>query len=413
MNGRCVSKQQTAVSSKQKRQRRRFWLPLTAYRLMLSAFLALSAAGCSTLTHTYPQRLMDAGQPGKPPLDDGYTDYAGVIHIHTTYSHDAQGRFEDVVRVANAQHLDYVIVTEHNNLKPLQEGLQGWHGTTLVLIGTEISTRDGHYLALHVTKEIDREQLTTQQIIDAVNQQGGFGFIAHPYFKHSRWRDWSVHGFTGIEIYNMAHDALDENRLRLVLWTLTTPAEPFYFSILDRPYDPLRTWDGLIQQRGQMVGIGSADAHEFHVMGIKFAPYEDLFQLVRTHILVPTDTPLTPDRVYEALRQGHAYVGVNLIGNPKGFAFMADDGQRVLGVMGDLVTFMPHLQLTAVLPAPAQLTLFKDGQAIGTFTGAQWRVPVAAPGVYRLEAMRHTKPWIFSNPIYVRPAPIVADRPSS
>ncbi|MBI4341521.1 MAG: CehA/McbA family metallohydrolase [Candidatus Omnitrophica bacterium] len=356
-------------------------------------------------------RASAASQQAEPPLEDGYTDYAGIIHVHTTYSHDAHGRFEDVVRVANAQRLDYVILTEHNNLHPLRDGLQGWHGATLVLVGMEISARDGHYLALNVTQEINRDALTTQQVIDEVARQGGLGFIAHPYFKHGRWRNWNVHGFTGVEAYNVAHDTLDENRMRLVLWTLTTPAEPFYYSILDRPYDPLAKWDELIRQHGHVVGIGSADAHEFHLMGIKFASYDDVFQLVRTHVLLP-EPPLTAEKVYSALKQGHAFMSIGLIGNAKGFAFVAQKDDRVLGVMGDSVELTDGLHLTTALPAPANLTLFRGGVPVASFTGTRWRMPVDTPGVYRVEAMRHGKPWIFSNPIYVRPAAAIVDSPT-
>ena len=348
-------------------------------------------------------------------FDDGYEDRTGVIHIHTRcsirtgcgaqprYSHDADGTFEDVVRVANAQRLDYVILTEHNNLNALRDGLQGWHGAVLALIGMEISTRSGHYVALNVTQEIDRNKLTAQQVIDEVNRQGGLGFIAHPYFKKARWTDWSVTGFTGAEAYNFAHDTLDENKLRLALWTLTSPVEPFYFSILDRPYDPLSTWDALIRQHGRVVGIGASDAHEFHAFGLKFAPYEAMFQLIRTHLLTPPGE-LTDHVVYDALRQGHAYLSIELVALAKGFQFAVTDAAHILGVMGDEVPFQPGLKLVASLPTPAQLTLYKDGTPIANTIGQAWEVPIEAPGAYRLEAFRHNKPWIFSNPIYIRPA---------
>lgn len=347
-------------------------------------------------------------------LDDGHTDYVGVVHVHTRASHDAHGRFEDVVRVANAQGLDFVLITEHNTLKPLREGKQGWHGATLILIGEELSTRGGHYLAFNVTEEIDRTRLTTQQVIDEVNRQGGLGFIAHPYFKTRRWTDWGVTGFTGIEGYNVAHDTLDENRLRLILWTLTAPAEPFYFSIIDRPYDPLAKWDALIQQRGPVVGIGSTDAHEIHVFGLNFAPYDVMFQLVRTHLLIPSDA-LTPERIYDALRKGHAYFAIELLAEAKGFSFFADNGAKVLGLMGDRVALVPNLRLTISLPAPARLTVFKDGQPMATSTGQVWQLPVTEPGVYRVEAARHDTPWIFSNPLYITPPdqPPVPEQPTA
>ena len=370
--------------------------------------ILLFVAGCTAVTHLHPQHTALSPTTPARSFPEGYRDYVGVIHIHTTYSHDAHGTFESVVRVANAQRLDYVIVTEHNNLKPLQEGKQGWHGATLVLIGEELSIKGGHYLALNITQEIPRENRTTQQVIDDVNRQGGLGFIAHPYFKQRRWTDWTVHGFTGIEAYNVAHDSLDENRLRLVLWTIGTPAEPFYLSLLDRPYDPLAKWDELIRQHGRVVGIGSADAHEIHVLGVKFAPYEVMFQLVRTHLLIPTDT-LTPELVYDALKQGHAYLAIEIAAEAKGFSFAAENEQTALGIMGDEVTFEPTLRLNASLPQRADLTLFKDGRSIATTTAQAWQVPVTAPGTYRLEAMRQGKPWIISNPIYVRPAAQTVD----
>jgi len=334
--------------------------------------------------------------------DDGYHDYVGVIHVHTTYSHDAMGTFEDAVRVANAQRLDYLVITEHNHLQPLRDGKQGWHGGTLFLIGMEISTASGHYLAMNVTQDIDRSVMTAQQIIDEVTRQGGFGFIAHPFFKHGRWRDWSVTGFTGIEAYNIAHDTLDENRLRLVMWTLTVPAEPFYLSILQRPYDPLSTWDEMIRRHHRVVGIGSSDAHEFHLFGLKFAPYEVMFQFIRTHALIPSQT-LEASAVYDALRKGHAYFAIELLAEAKGFSFLARNAERILGIMGDQVPLEPALRVTTALPAPAQLTLFKDGQPIGMTTAQSWEVPITSPGAYRLEASRHGQPWIFSNPIYVLP----------
>ena len=363
----------------------------------------LLCSGCGGLSWLRPVRVFE--HPVSPNFNvglEGYRDVVGVVHVHTTYSHDAHGRIEDVVRVANAQRLDYVILTEHNNLRALVEGWQGWHGGTLLLIGMELSTRGGHYLAMNVTQEIDYEHLTTQQVIDEVSRQGGLGFIAHPFFKKRQWTDYGVTGVTGIEGYNVAHDTLDENRTRLALWTLTTPQDLFFYSIIDRPYDPLRRWDALIAERGQVVGIGSTDAHEFHALGMKFASYETLFRLSRTHLLVASGD-LTPEAVYDALRQGHAYFSIEFFAEARGFTFAARRGVRVEGIMGDTVPFGPDLTLSVGLPASAEIVLYKDGTELGRTIAQTWDVPVTAPGAYRVEVTRHGKPWIFSNPIYIRP----------
>jgi hypothetical protein len=273
----------------------------------------------------------------------------------------------------------------------------------LALIGVEISTRGGHYLALNVTEEIDRFKLTTQQIIDEVARQGGLGFIAHPYFTKRPWIDWTVSGFTGIEGYNVAHDTFDENYGRLALWTLAASPHSLYLSILDRPYDPLTVWDRLIAQHRRVTGIGSADAHEFHLMGMTFAPYAVMFQLARTHVLSAA-APLTPEAVYEALRRGRAYFATELEARADGFTFVAAEGERLLGVMGDEVPWREGLVLRAWLPGAARLVLLRDGKEFASITAQVWEVLINEPGAYRLEASRFGRPWIWSNPIYVRTA---------
>ncbi len=362
--------------------------------------------GCSVLTpighhvpKTHAPKLTEV-------LEDNYHDFVGVIHIHTIYS-DGAGTYEDVARVANQLKLDYLIVTDHNTLQPLRDGKPGWYGMTLVATGMEISTRSGHFLAMNVRREIDRDQ-PTQAIIDEVNRQGGLGFIAHPFFKKRPWTDWTVHGFTGIEGYNTVHDAFDDNRLRIVLWGLTVPPDQLFLSFVDRPDDPLATWDRLLREHPKVVGIGSSDAHEFRIMGVKIAPYDIMFKLVRTHVLLPEGTAMAEPALYESLRAGHAYFSIDLVADASGFSFFADNGREVFGIMGDDVPRSDNLQVTAVLPAPAQLTLIKDGQQFAEITGRVWHVPIKEPGIYRLEAALHGKPWIFSNPIYVKPAPVDA-----
>ncbi len=330
-----------------------------------------------------------------------WRDYVGVMHVHTRYSHDADGLFEDVVRVANDQRLDFVLVSEHNTLQGLREGRSGRYGQTLVLIGMEISTESGHYLTLNVTHEVDREQLMTQEVIDAVAQQGGFGFIAHPYFMHHPWIDWSVRGFAGMEIYNASHDTFDENIARLAFWTLSASPLASHLQVISRPEKPLHAWDELIKRHGRLVGIGSIDAHEVHAFGMRFAPYEAMFQLVRTHVLSSAN-PLTPADVYSALQAGHVYVGVDLIAETCGFIFRADAAGRTMGIMGDEVVWQPDLTLVVHAPGLAQMSVYQNGKLIHQASTDNLRLPVTDPGVYRVELTRGGKPWIFSNPIYIR-----------
>jgi len=239
-----------------------------------------------------------------------------------------------------------------------------------------------------------------QAVIDHINAQGGFGFIAHPHWQKTPWRDWTVTGFTGLEIYSAVHDAFEENLARIIGWSVVAPAETVYQTILDRPYDALAKWDDVLRH-GRFVGIGAADAHDHRFGDWKFAPYELVFQMVRTHLLA---RELTKEALYDALRRGHCYVGMDILSDSTDFTFLAARHQEVLGVMGDEVALAPGLRLQVFLPSPGRTVLYQDGRIVAASAQQQnWSYDVQEPGVYRVEVNHGPFPWIFSNPIYVRP----------
>ena len=122
---------------------------------------------------------------------------------------------------------------------------------------------------------------------------------------------------------------------------------------------------------------------------------------------------LTPAMVYDALKDGHAYVGIPLVADASGFHFTVQTDTDVLGIMGDEVEFRPGMWLSVTLPAAAQMVLRVDDIQLLKTTGKSWQVPVMEPGVFRIEVTRFGKPWIFSNPIYIRPAKASGDAPAA
>lgn len=64
----------------------------------------------------YPIRLVRVSSPHLVPygLPDLYL-YSFQIHIHTQFSHDSLGKPEDLLRSAKEEHIDYLIVTDHEN----------------------------------------------------------------------------------------------------------------------------------------------------------------------------------------------------------------------------------------------------------------------------------------------------------
>ena len=78
-------------------------------------------------------------------------EYAGAIHIHSIYS-DGSGEVTDIAGFAAESDLDFIILTDHNTLRALHEGFEGWYGKTLLLVGCEINDKENknHYLAFGV-----------------------------------------------------------------------------------------------------------------------------------------------------------------------------------------------------------------------------------------------------------------------
>ena len=365
----------------------------------------LLAQGCAIAPIAAPRVPPVHGGVAPPTADARFHDYRGVIHIHTTYS-DGTGTFEEIGRIAQRQGLDFLITTDHNTLQPLVDGKEGWYPSTdasprtLVLAGEEVSAPEAHVLAIGVTQSVDRDQ-STQQIIDAIQRQGGLAFLAHPQYRRRPVTNWQVHDYTGLEVYNFVEDAERTPKLQQTVVGLLAHPDAFYHSMIRRPQQTLARWDALLAAGRHVVGIGAVDAHGVRLGRLRVVPYDVLFKTVRTHLLMPA---LSKPMILEALRAGHAYLSIDLLGDATGCVFRAEADGRAVGIMGDAVPLTPGLTLLIYAPTTAQWRLFKDGRLVETRRAQVWRYPVDAAGVYRVEADLHRQCWIIANPIDVRQA---------
>ena len=98
--------------------------------------------------------------------------YTGAIHIHTTLS-DGTKDVCEIAKIAKKCGLDFIIITDHNNLD-VQEG--DYDGLT-VIKGEEISPSEtNHYLALNINRVISAK-IGVENYIKEVTNQNGFGFL--------------------------------------------------------------------------------------------------------------------------------------------------------------------------------------------------------------------------------------------
>ena len=161
-----------------------------------------------------------------------------------------------------------------------------------------------------------------------------------------------------------------------------------------------------------VAGIGSLDNHarrlpfrRWHFLEI--LPHDYAFRTVRTHVLSPQpfsgDAAADTALLYRLLAEGRCYVSYDLLADPSGFLFEATIGGAVFPLGSELAPEGP-VELRAATPRPADLRLLKDGEPVARTDGQALVFTASEPGVYRLEAFLGGRPWIFSNPIYLRPA---------
>lgn len=348
-------------------------------------------------------------------------DYTGVIHIHSAYSFDARTPVIDILKAANKNHIDFVMLTDHANMRAKEEGLEGWHDDTLLIVGQEISPRFNHYIAFDIDtpviiSEVDSE-IDPQTYIDQVRQQGGIGFIAHPdhqglklfHVKHYPWLDWTVTGYTGIGIWDFMSDWQGSiNGYLKALFSILFPA----FFLRGPKRDTLQRWDQL-NQVSKVVGIGELDNHgsSRRFCGFPFSvfPFLKAFKFLRTHVI--TEKPLTKDntkdikQIFAALTYGRAYVAAEYYREAKGFSFTVTDNNRS-ATMGDEFTLNGRASLDTTLPTTAKIRIIKDGFPFREEITRNLTCDIALRGIYRaevyLEVFSKYLPWIFSNPIYVK-----------
>ncbi len=96
------------------------------------------------------------------------------LHVHTVKSYDAHTKREDLPAIIKNRGLDGVAVTEHNIFDPPQ------FSDALILPGVEISSRDGHIIALGINEMIP-PKLPADETIQRIHNQDGVVIIPHPY----------------------------------------------------------------------------------------------------------------------------------------------------------------------------------------------------------------------------------------
>jgi len=339
--------------------------------------------------------------------------YKGALHIHSNYS-DGSGSIEAIAGAAKKAGLDFIIIHDHNNLKGLKEGKEGWYDNVAVIFGEEISPDNGdHYLAFCINEEISHE-MKPEEFIAEVKKQGGFGFIAHPdesktrknSYKPLRWSNWDIEGFDGLEIWNHLSDWVD-------VYSLATVVRDYFLrdSIIKGPsVDVLQWWDRLNSENDRIVpAVGGVDAHalKFRYYGLDFIvfPYEYTFRTVTNHIIL--DAELSKDfeeaknQIHNALKTGRNIIA-NCIWNKGEIElpfWVENNDERVFS--GSSAVLTQGAKAVVKLPQKGLIKIFCSGKLIYSNEGKETSVNISESGKYRAEVYYKNRPWIFTNSVKV------------
>ena len=386
----------------------------------------------------------------KVTLPSGYDDVRALLHVHSGFSHDSRGSLEEIVSAANKLNVRVILFTEHPNKFSdyVNDGHHGVEDGVLLIPGAELTG----FLAYPKTSVQKQDPKGPQEVADLVRGTDGLIFLCH---LEERMK-WEINGLTGSEIYNTHADVKDERRF---LAFRSTPAgllalqaavklypQEVFAALQDYPTDYLKRWDQLCQ-KAPHTGVSANDAHHNNgvhgdltaegkiqlvgalgdkltlldpekvpllkplladkkpgerVFDLELDPYERSFRHVSTHLLMHD---VTEQNVWDTLKAGRAYVAFDWMADPTGFVLRADRGNDTWP-MGSEVPGAQDLRLRAEAPLAGTFKLVRDGEVISEQAGNAIDVPVDKPGNYRVEVWLtfagEPRPWILSNPIYVR-----------
>jgi hypothetical protein len=177
------------------------------------------------------------------------------IHIHTDHG-DGIDSVDRILEYVDAQtDLDVIAITEHDSLETALAARETWargrHGFDFVP-GVEVTTMEGHVVALHVEEPLPSLK-RVEETIEAVHRQGGVCFVPHPM----SWLTRSIGPgtFKRVAAAGLAFDAIE-----------LASANPTTRLYLDKARR-------LNERTYRLPAVGASDAHFVQAIGTAYTQF--------------------------------------------------------------------------------------------------------------------------------------------
>ena len=158
--------------------------------------------------------------------DPNFKEYKGIIHAHTNLGGHSTGSFDELIAGANANGLDFVLMTEHwsDAYDTSVLTLNGVYGNTLFVGGNEIDTADSdRFLMIPGSRDAaGLRNVPTNAVLEKLHSENRLALITYP----EKFKSWDS-SFDGIEVFSLHTSAKKMNPLTGVfeiIWSF--PAYP-------------------------------------------------------------------------------------------------------------------------------------------------------------------------------------------
>ncbi|HTY15753.1 MAG TPA: PHP domain-containing protein [Methanoregulaceae archaeon] len=136
------------------------------------------------------------------------------LHVHSNYSKDGESSIQEIIRRAEIIGLDAIAITDHDTIDGAKMALT-IETDVLIIPGIEISTKQGHLLALGTLVRYPAG-LDVLDTIAMAREQGAVLILPHPYhmWRHGVARHFraAINAVDAVEAFNSRYIVGAANR---------------------------------------------------------------------------------------------------------------------------------------------------------------------------------------------------------
>ncbi len=172
------------------------------------------------------------------------------MHTHCEASPDSRTPIAEQARAVRAARIDVICATDHNTIDGglrLRELADGFR----VVIGEEVSSRDGEIIGLFLDRVVPRD-LSGEETIERIHDQGGLVVVPHPFSINRR--------------YHLRRPVLDRLRSQIDALEIFNAREAIFLN---------NRAAAAYAKRHNIVGTAGSDAHRAAEIGRAFVEMPD------------------------------------------------------------------------------------------------------------------------------------------